>query len=102
MPIQQLSGMLSDHTGFRITDRTGLSGLYDWDLTWTPENFRGSRLRQRPFGWHGLMRGMNIRTFRLYARYASPKTRLEHGFFENPAVLHWRRVSEQSTRAIGP
>jgi uncharacterized protein (TIGR03435 family) len=30
MPVEQLSGMIADHSGFRVVDRTGLSGLYDW------------------------------------------------------------------------
>jgi uncharacterized protein (TIGR03435 family) len=42
--IEQLAGMLQRDAGRRVVNKTGLTGNFDWDLTWTPEAFR-----QTPF-----------------------------------------------------
>jgi uncharacterized protein (TIGR03435 family) len=42
--IDQLALMLPRDAGRRVVNKTGLTGDFDWDLTWTPEAFR-----QAPF-----------------------------------------------------
>jgi uncharacterized protein (TIGR03435 family) len=42
--IDQLAGMLQRDAGRRVVNKTGLTGNFDWDLTWTPDAFR-----QAPF-----------------------------------------------------
>lgn len=40
MGIDQLALMLPRDAGRRVVNKTGLTGNFDWDLTWTPEAFR--------------------------------------------------------------
>ena len=40
MNIATLAGILSRDAGRKVVDKTGLDGLYDWELTWTPEPLR--------------------------------------------------------------
>jgi uncharacterized protein (TIGR03435 family) len=42
--IDQLAVMLQRDAGRRVVNKTGLTGNFDWDLTWTPDAFR-----QAPF-----------------------------------------------------
>jgi uncharacterized protein (TIGR03435 family) len=42
--IDQLAVMLQMDAGRRVVNKTGLTGNFDWDLTWTPQAFR-----QTPF-----------------------------------------------------
>ena len=42
--IDQLALMLQRDAGRRVVNKTGLTGNFDWDLTWTPQEFR-----QAPF-----------------------------------------------------
>jgi uncharacterized protein (TIGR03435 family) len=39
LSISQLASMLSSQAGGTVTDKTGLSGNFDWDLTFTPPSF---------------------------------------------------------------
>jgi uncharacterized protein (TIGR03435 family) len=39
-PMEQLAGWLSRHAGRMVIDRTGLDGVFDFDLTFTPEQLR--------------------------------------------------------------
>jgi bla regulator protein blaR1 len=43
--LEQLANSLSMFVGRVVTDKTGLAGGYDFDLTWTPE-----QMAQRPPG----------------------------------------------------
>jgi uncharacterized protein (TIGR03435 family) len=36
MTIAQLSGVLGSIIGRQVVNQTGLEGIYDWDLSWTP------------------------------------------------------------------
>lgn len=38
--IDQLAGMLSPDAGRLVVDKTGLTGVFDWDLMYTPEPLR--------------------------------------------------------------
>jgi uncharacterized protein (TIGR03435 family) len=40
MNIATLAGIVSRDAGRKVVDETGLDGIYDWDLTWTPEPLR--------------------------------------------------------------
>jgi len=40
MNIATLAGIVSRDAGHKVVDETGLDGIYDWDLTWTPEPLR--------------------------------------------------------------
>jgi uncharacterized protein (TIGR03435 family) len=40
MTIAMLAGIVSRDAGRKVVDKTGLDGIYDWDLTWTPEPLR--------------------------------------------------------------
>ena len=35
-----LAGIVSRDAGRKVVDKTGLDGIYDWELTWTPEPLR--------------------------------------------------------------
>ncbi len=40
MSLAALAGIVSRDAGRTVIDKTGLDGIYDWDLTWTPEALR--------------------------------------------------------------
>ena len=44
MEIGAVTGILSVDTGRPVVDKTGLTGSFDWDITWTPRAFL-----ERPF-----------------------------------------------------
>jgi uncharacterized protein (TIGR03435 family) len=41
MPVARLAAVLSQFAGRIVVDRAGISGPHDFDLTWTPDQFRG-------------------------------------------------------------
>jgi uncharacterized protein (TIGR03435 family) len=41
MPLARLAAVLSQFAGRIVVDRTDVSGPHDFDLTWTPDQFRG-------------------------------------------------------------
>jgi uncharacterized protein (TIGR03435 family) len=41
MPVARLAAVLSQFAGRIVVDRTGIIGPHDFDLTWTPDQFRG-------------------------------------------------------------
>src|SRR5205823_7955596 len=40
MNMATLAGIVSRDAGRKVVDKTGLDGIYDWELTWTPEPLR--------------------------------------------------------------
>ncbi len=49
-PLAQLAMALSPRTGRIVVDKTGLSGMYDFDLQWTPEPGQGGPTGPPPPG----------------------------------------------------
>jgi len=41
MPVARLAAVLSQFAGRVVVDRTAIGGPHDFDLTWTPDQFRG-------------------------------------------------------------
>jgi uncharacterized protein (TIGR03435 family) len=40
LPLAELANFLSGHVSRLVVDRTGLTGLFDFDFTWTPDQLR--------------------------------------------------------------
>ena len=40
LPLDQLAGMIGSPNEFTVVDKTGLAGVYDWELVYTPDNLR--------------------------------------------------------------
>jgi uncharacterized protein (TIGR03435 family) len=40
LSLDQLAGMIGSPNGFTVVNKTGLDGVYDWELVYTPDNLR--------------------------------------------------------------
>jgi uncharacterized protein (TIGR03435 family) len=49
LTVAQLAGLLTREVRTRVTDRTGLTGAFDWELKWTPQQFARPDLDRQRF-----------------------------------------------------
>jgi hypothetical protein len=49
MEMFAVAGILARDAGRPVADKTGLKGIYDWELTWTPQVPLQGRFNRKPF-----------------------------------------------------